>query len=215
MRTKTIITIAAVTFVIVLSVLSIYSLTPHQQVPHNYSSCLKKVPDGAVISILHNSTFQGYSAMSINGTRTLFPLDSCLRPAHPLEYLVASAIEANPKFRAAENGSLYGLDPFSFDPTATYGYNNTEGAITCTMYAGNNWTYVPRGCIPYTELVFRLYSNQKIPACDGSYTDTVLGQIVAGIPKTPTGGLDLTHISIRKEPSDSLNPITCITTVTA
>jgi hypothetical protein len=174
-------------------------------------ACLKEVPQRAVISRYYNSTSQGYSVTYSNGTKDFFPLDSCPVPVGPNNYQADSIIEANPKFIAVENGSVYQASPFGYLGPSEY--NFTSGTYTCTV-PGPNGTST-RECTEYATLAFDLYSNQKVYGCGGSnWMYERLGEIQVRIPINATGGLEFSQMTIHTVPESDLNIILCTTTTT-
>jgi hypothetical protein len=88
---------------------------------------------------------------------------------------VASAIEANPSFIAAEKNYTYAVDPI--------GSLNAFGNVGSSSM--------------YTVVQFGLYSNQRISPCGGSsWTLLKLGNIQVNVPVNPDGSRNLSSIAI-------------------
>jgi hypothetical protein len=171
---------------------TVYRTTTSTLTSYITGTCLKEVPQSAVINYAQNSTFEGYSVTYSNGTEDFFSLNSCPVPVTPDKYQVDSMIATNPKFVAAENGSTYMANPFDgLGPSM----NNSTGQ--------------------YAVLVFGLYGSQRIYPCGGSVWDyKELGAIQAIIPINSTGGLQLSNTEIKTIPTNSLNQFPCATTTT-
>ncbi len=105
-----------------------------------------------------------------NGTTAFFPLDSCPVPVTPANYVIDSTIESNPRFIAAENGSIY---------EAGNACNCSPSSATMTNSTGL-----------YDLLNFALYSSQRIYPCGstGFWTYNELGVLEVVIPVSPSTG---------------------------
>ena len=193
-------TVVAVVAIIVLVVaavafLSIPSLFPKSGSTSKTAStgtCLEEVPDGARISNYYNSTSQGYTVTYPNGTRVIFPLNSCPVPVYSEAYKVDSVIEADPRFIAAENGSAYLADYVCNCSIPSASYNSTG---------------------QYAILNFVLYGNQVLYPCgtNSYWVYNQLGFIIITIPINSTGGLQYSHAEIQSGPGN--NFYSCTTTV--
>jgi hypothetical protein len=154
-------------------------------------ACLKEVPGNSVFSSYSNSTSEGYAVTYPNGTRALFPLNFCPIPVTPENYRIDSIIEANPKFIAAENGSVY----------------EATNACNCSALSANISNSTGR----YAVFNFDLYGSQRIYPCGpGSYWSfKQLGLLLVTIPINATGGLQFSNTEIQ---SGSTNIFMCTTT---
>ena len=159
--------------------------------PSSPASCLKQVPGSASITSFANATFAGYEVTFANGTRSFFSLDSCPVPVNPDLYSVASTIESNPGFIAAEGGGSYELSPLG-----PAGMSNLSGS--------------------YSIYMFYLYSDQRVYPCGGTFwTYTQLGEIQVMIPiNSTTGSLELSRMQLQTIPGSELNVFLCTTTAT-
>ena len=155
------------------------------------TTCLLEVPKTAVFGRYYNSTSQGTTVKYPNGTEDFFPVNSCPVPVTPENYLVDSIIQANPKFIAAENGSIY----------------EATNACNCSLGAGSS-----NSTGKYVILNFVLYSSQKIFPCgpNSYWTYKQLGLIQVTIAINSTGELRYSNAEIQSEPG--FNEYTCTTT---
>jgi hypothetical protein len=99
------------------------------------TSCLQEVPDHATIEMVQNSTFVGYSVTFPNASAVTFPLDSCPVPVHTDGFNIAAAIQANPKFIVAENGSLYKASPFTRLNESAYVNSTAYAVVGFNLYS--------------------------------------------------------------------------------
>ena len=157
-------------------------------------SCLLEVPFSAEFGSYGNSTVQGYTVTYANGTEALFPYDSCPVPVTPDNYRIDSVVEANPKFVAIENGTIY---------QATNGCNCTQ-TVNISAANGSTWTV----------LNFVRYGNQRIYPCGPNdyWTYERTGLIWVTIPFNSTGGLVFSQMDIRGGPGN-FNFGSCTTTL--
>jgi hypothetical protein len=160
--------------------------------------CLKEVPVSAVIGNYYNSTSQGYTATYSNGTKQYFPLGSCPVPVPPENYRVDSIIEANPKFIAAEKGSVY-------EATNLYYY----GACNCA-WGGSSSNSTGQ----YAVFNWVSYSSQRVYPCGPSsfWTFEELGLILITIPVNSTGGLQFSNAVFQSLLGN--NAVSCTTLTT-
>lgn len=156
--------------------------------------CLKEVPENATVTgWVGNSTYPsgGEVVVYANGTQAFFPRTSCPEPVKQDLFVVASAIESNPKFRAAENG--------------TYDFWLLESPGGFSNDSGNFAVYI-----------FYAYTDQTVYPCGGnSLWDIIKGEIQVTIPlNSTTESPELPQMQIYALPSIFLNMFTCTTTAT-
>ncbi len=167
------------------------------------------MPENA--SITGGAYSSGFEVKYSNGTRTSFPIYSCPRRVKTELYQVASAIETNPRFVAAENGSICGVNPTS--AFLASGEDFTSGTYTCTVPTFNG-TYTHL-CTKYTEVQFQLISNQRVYFCGNNSAYKELGEIDVNIPLDAHGGLVLSGIIIKPQSPEGLNVFLCTTQSTS
>ena len=171
---------------------SIKTVTSTSTIVQSAFTCLKEVPQGAVMSAYSNSTSQGYSVTYSNGTEDFFPLNSCPVPVTPDNFAVDSAIETNPRFIAAENGSNYEAANGGSSLSLSIQSNNSTGR--------------------YGIFNFILYGSEKVYPCGGSYwTFNQLGLIQVTIPINSTGSLQFARMEVQTNGLPS-TVILCTTT---
>jgi hypothetical protein len=175
--------------------LSFSSVFPNSKSSNNSNTtgtCLDEVPSGATSSNYYNSTSQGYVVTYPNGTRIVFPLNSCPVPVYPEAYKVDSVIEADPRFNAAENGSSF---------MATNAYN---GSIMAESYNSTG---------QFAILNFVLYGDQRLYPCgaDSYWVYNELRLIIVTIPMSTTGNLQYSQMEIQESAGGDF--YSCTTTV--
>lgn len=190
-------TVLAVGVIIALAVAAIAFLSFSSLPPRSGSSsiskatgvCLEEVPSSATIGNYYNSTFQGYSVTYPNGTRVFSSLNSCPVPVYHDAFKIDSAIEADPKFIAAENGS---------------GYEATN-VCNCSIAASSS-----NSTGEYAILDFVLYGSQILYPCGANnyWVYNQLGLIIVTIPINSTGGLQYSHAEIQSGPGSNSYPCT-------
>jgi hypothetical protein len=154
--------------------------------------CLKQVPQGSSFSSLSNSTAVGMSVTYPNGTTAFFPLDSCPVPVTPANYIIDSTIESNPRFIAAENGSIY---------EAGNACNCSSSSATMSNSTGF-----------YDVFSFALYSSQRVYPCGSTsfWTYNELGVLQVDIQVNPsTGSLEFSSLQVQQ---GAANVFLCTTT---
>ncbi|MGA2199507.1 MAG: hypothetical protein ABSG45_06175 [Nitrososphaerales archaeon] len=164
-----------------------------------------QVPDNA--SIYSNGSVVQFA----NGTEISFPFFSCLRAVHPYDYGIVLSIAANPKFIAAENGSVY---TYAGGPGGDTQYFSVNGTATCTTTSYDNGSPEIYGCFRTTGVLFTLYSKTETVSGCGLTEPKELGEIQVNLPISPTGGLNVSNLTVEKEPIDSLNLFLCTTSTT-
>jgi hypothetical protein len=143
----------------------------------NEAPCLL-LEQNATILDFSNSTFIGYQVTLPNGTVSYFPLGGCPSPVSPQLYSVASVIEQNATFIAAENGYTYAVDPIG----SLNGYSSISSNGTTTTFV---------------DVQFDLYTNQKINPCGGSFwTYLEEGVIQVNIPINTDGSYNLSNFTL-------------------
>lgn len=183
---KTTITVIAI-IVLVIAAVAFISFSPMLSKPGSHSNsasgeaCLKEVPDDANMSKYYNATSQGYSVTYSNGTRAVFPTNSCPVPVYPVDYEIDSLIEASPRFISAENGS-------SFEAT--------NALCNCSLGAYSN-----NSTGQYADFEFVLYGGQMLDECGNTYwVYNQLRILSITIPTNSTGGLQYSQMEIQSIP---------------
>lgn len=153
--------------------------------------CLEEVPDNASVNSLENSSFVGYEVTYANGTQSLFSLDACPVPVTPDLFSIASSIESNPRFIAAEGGAAYEVECCAHAPSGATGLKtNSTGS--------------------YAVYMFVLFGSQVINfGCGWTYAE-VAGMWVTVPLNGTTGSLDLSRIQVQTIPNNDLNTNYCV-----
>jgi hypothetical protein len=155
--------------------------------------CLQEVK--GTIDDFQNSTFIGYEVTY--GTTSYYPLGGCPSPVDPTQYALASVIEANASFTAAEKNYTYVVDPIASMRSVSV---STSGSVQS-----------------FVVFQFDLYSNQRITPCgSGSFwTLRMLGNIQVYVPINPDGTYNLSDIGINSQFSTSgVQMFSCTTQIT-
>ena len=156
-------------------------------------SCLINVQDAPITGV-DNSSYIGYKVAFPNETSDYFRMNSCPQPVSTHEYILASVIEQNPSFIAAENGSVY------------YVQQGVAGGISKD--------------VTYVTITFTKWSNETFQPCGPSFGWTLyaLSQIQVSVPtdsynSNDLNSFDFSNMTISVIPSYMLNVYNCPTII--
>lgn len=151
----------------------------------NYASCLVEVPYNATIT--YKGEGSGDEVKFANGTTVSFPLTSCVRAVYRDLYSIVLNITANPQFVAAENGTMFGIEEYSYSGNFFY---TTSHTCTTTSRSGVGIVSPPE-CLVSTIVVFDTWSNETRSCCGYPVSPTQTGEIDVSIPFNATGSQSL------------------------
>jgi len=147
--------------------------------------CLYPIPASATVTSFGNSTTVGNFVTFTNSTRLFFPLNSCPQPAPPQLYAIASIIEQNASFVAAENGTTFVVNQ-------GVGFSYYQGVTSAIV-------------------VYSHYSNEPYAPCGPSngWGLKELAQLQVIVPISKTGAYDYSNMTFFVVPGSALNVVSC------